>query len=179
MRIAYADPPYPGSAYLYKDHPDYAGEVDHAELIERLVRDFPDGWALSTSAAALRDVLALCPRPERASELRICAWVRLPIPRPPARAMWSWEPLIVHTPHWRQSHKGDFVSDTLTFASQPTGFYGGTITGQKSVGFCHWMFRLLGLGPDDELVDLYPGSGAVTHAWERWRNQLTFDEMPA
>lgn len=25
MRIAYADPPYPGMAHLYKDHPDYGG----------------------------------------------------------------------------------------------------------------------------------------------------------
>lgn len=36
MRIAYADPPYPGCAHLYKDHPDYGGEVDHVELLQRL-----------------------------------------------------------------------------------------------------------------------------------------------
>ena len=29
MKIAYADPPYIGCAHLYRDHPDYAGEVDH------------------------------------------------------------------------------------------------------------------------------------------------------
>jgi hypothetical protein len=34
---ALADPPYPGqSKKHYADHPDYAGEVDHAELVERL-----------------------------------------------------------------------------------------------------------------------------------------------
>ena len=27
-RIAYADPPYPGCAHLYADHPDFAGEVE-------------------------------------------------------------------------------------------------------------------------------------------------------
>lgn len=33
MRVAYADPPYPGQAARhYADHPDYAGEVDHQEL---------------------------------------------------------------------------------------------------------------------------------------------------
>lgn len=37
MRFAYADPPYPGMAHLYKGHLDYAGEVDHKALIERLV----------------------------------------------------------------------------------------------------------------------------------------------
>ena len=45
MKIAYADPPYIGCAHLYRDHPDYAGEVDHARLIERLERDY-DGWIL-------------------------------------------------------------------------------------------------------------------------------------
>ena len=35
MRFAYADPPYIGRAYYYKNHPDFAGEVDHAELVTR------------------------------------------------------------------------------------------------------------------------------------------------
>ena len=49
MKLAYADPPYPGQAYQYRDHPDYAGEVDHAQLIDRLEAGF-DGWVLHTSA---------------------------------------------------------------------------------------------------------------------------------
>jgi hypothetical protein len=49
MRIAYADPPYVGCAHLYKGHPDYAGEVDSASLIDRLEREF-DGWILHASA---------------------------------------------------------------------------------------------------------------------------------
>jgi hypothetical protein len=36
MRIGYADPPYIGCAHLYKDHADFSGEVDHAELVDRL-----------------------------------------------------------------------------------------------------------------------------------------------
>ena len=62
MRIAYADPPYPGQAKRhYGNHADYAGEVDHTELIRCLERDYPDGWALSTGAKMLQDVLAICP----------------------------------------------------------------------------------------------------------------------
>lgn len=49
MRLAYADPPYIGCAHLYRGHPDYAGEVDHAALIERLESNF-DGWVLHASA---------------------------------------------------------------------------------------------------------------------------------
>lgn len=33
LSLAYADPPYPGKAYLYRGHPDYAGEVDHRKLL--------------------------------------------------------------------------------------------------------------------------------------------------
>jgi hypothetical protein len=53
--MAYADPPYPGKAWMYRGEPTYAGEVDHAALIASL-KAF-DGWALSTSARALRHVL--------------------------------------------------------------------------------------------------------------------------
>lgn len=42
MRVAYADPPYPGCAHLYRDHPDYAGEVDHEALVASLLADFVD-----------------------------------------------------------------------------------------------------------------------------------------
>jgi hypothetical protein len=60
LRLAYADPPYPGKSALYRGHSDYAGEVDHEELLERL--QGYDGWALSTSADALPAILALSGR---------------------------------------------------------------------------------------------------------------------
>ncbi len=171
LRMAYADPPYPGCAGIYRDHPDFAGEVDHAALIDRLEREFADGWALSTSASALPFVLSLCPQIDKAAEFRVCSWVRSVVPRPPQRVTWSWEPVLVRTPHWRQRYEGDFVRDTLTSAGQPSGFLGGSITGQKPVAFCHWLFGLLGLSPEDEFVDIFPGSGAVTKAWDAWRSQ--------
>jgi hypothetical protein len=40
------------SRRYYADHPDYAGEVDHAAQVDQLTGY--DGWALSTSAAAPR-----------------------------------------------------------------------------------------------------------------------------
>lgn len=68
LRLAYADPPYPGLARrYYAEHPDFAGEVDHAALIRRL--STYDGWALSTSAAALQSVLASCPPGVRGRQL--------------------------------------------------------------------------------------------------------------
>ncbi len=189
MRVAYADPPYPGQAKRHygKDGDPFDGEVaevDHAELIEGLERDFPDGWALSTSVPALADLLALCPTSEPSKKrtwngrggvklgtgVRICAWFRTGYPFPPSRVMFAWEPVIVRIPHWRQRHPSDFVPDAL-YATQPRGFLGNDITGQKPLQFSYWIFDLLGLGPDDELVDLFPGSGAVGHAWDSWRRQ--------
>lgn len=89
-RIAYADPPYPGlSARYYAGHPDYAGEVDHAELVTRLASTY-DAWALSTSADALQDVLAVCP-----PGVMVAAWVRGARPHQTAgRPLSSWEPVI-------------------------------------------------------------------------------------
>jgi hypothetical protein len=88
LRLAYADPPYPGrAARYYGDHPDYAGEVDHAELIGRL--SAYDGWALSTSADALQQILALCP-----AGVRVAAWHRGERPTRSARPLNAWEPVI-------------------------------------------------------------------------------------
>jgi hypothetical protein len=163
VRLAYADPPYPGQAKRhYADHPDYAGEVNHVNLVARLGEY--DGWALSTSAAALQEILALCP-----PDIRVGVWHRTNSVHPGNRGKWwwSWEPVIfksVRPP----------AHPTRDVLSLPTnqGFLGNTITGEKPQPFCKWLFSLLGASPLDELDDLFPGSGAVGQAWEAWRSQL-------
>lgn len=91
MRFAYADPPYPGMAHLYRGHPDYAGEVDHSRLAEQLVTDFPDGWALSTSARALPFVLSCF----AGVDVSVAAWFRRRRPNVTARRPVSaWEPVV-------------------------------------------------------------------------------------
>lgn len=90
LRIGYADPPYPGCAKLYKDHPDYGGEVDHAQLVRRLEADY-DGWVLHTSSVALADVLALCPK-----GVRVMAWVKpFAAFKRNVSVAYAWEPVIV------------------------------------------------------------------------------------
>lgn len=90
MRLAYADPPYPGKSHLYRGQPGYAGEVEIGTLLSRL-QEY-DGWALSTSAAALPAVLALCV--ERRLMVRVAAWCRRPRPHKTARILNGWEPLL-------------------------------------------------------------------------------------
>lgn len=163
-RFAYADPPYPGqSKKHYEDHPDYAGEVDHAELIERLTDEFPDGWALSTNPSCLRDLLPLCPEKHR-----VLAWVK-----PFAawkRNHWpayAWEPVILvggRSCYSTRQTPRDFVSEPITMRRG--------VSGAKPLAFCLWLFDCLGCLPDDELVDLFPGSGAVAQAWDTFCAQM-------
>jgi hypothetical protein len=160
VRIAYADPPYPGESYFYKEHPDYAGEVDHAELIARLVAEYPDGWALSTKAPALRDLLPLCP-----PRARVMPWVK-PFAsfKPGINPAYCWEPVIVFGGRKRTRQEKtvrDWVAANITI--------GKGLAGVKPYEVCAWLFEVLGMGPEDELVDLFPGSGAVTVAWETWK----------
>jgi hypothetical protein len=156
MRFAYADPPYPGKARkYYRLEPNYAGEVDHRALLASLLepRRF-DGWALSTGAYALREVLPLCPE-----GARVCAWVK---PEGVGSKTFglhnAWEPLIVVGGRQRRPGMRDWIR-----AKRARG--GGTLWGRKPLAFCAWLFDCLGMQPGDELVDLFPGSGVVTRAW--------------
>lgn len=180
MRFAYADPPYPGqSLRLYGDHPDYAGEVDHAELIARLTRDYPDGWALSTSASTLPEVLALCPyargsdpknpgRVEPDKSVRVLAWVKPNANPRPVCVQYSWEPVILWGGRPFDRESPWTVRDSLILRAES----GEGLIGSKPALFAQWLFRCLGARPDDELDDLYPGSGAISRAWTAWTAQL-------
>ena len=157
LRLAYADPPYPGKAHLYRDHPnDYGGEVDHGALIGQLAAY--DGWALSTSAEALPAVLGLCP-----PGVRVAAWHR---GERPTRSRWplhAWEPVIYCG--GRQLVSGARRADSLVCGVAPLDTLPGRVIGAKPAAVCRWIFTLLGAASGDRLDDLFPGSGAVSRAW--------------
>ncbi len=160
MKLAYADPPYPDRAHLYIDHPDYAGEVDHNELICTLATHY-DGWALSTSAAALPIIFELVNRWEDRS-FRTLAWVKHTITI-------GWEPLVVVSARPVQGLR-DWLQcepDSYQWREKPDSY----VIGQKPATFCRWMFAWLGADPEDELDDLFPGSGQVERVWDKWRAQ--------
>lgn len=169
LRLAYADPPYPGKAWLYRDHPDYAGEVDHAALI-RLLSTY-DGWALSTSAAALPAVLALCP-----PGVRVAAWHRGERPTTSRWPLNAWEPVIYSGGRPADLSRADAAVgarrvDSLVHGVSPMTTLPGRVIGAKPAAFCRWVFDLLGAAPGDTLDDLFPGSGAVTRAWAAFTGQ--------
>lgn len=162
MRFAYADPPYIGQARKH-----YASEeVDHAALIERLVGEFPDGWALSLSSPTLKRVLALCP-----DDVRVMAWVK-PFAsfKPNVNPAYVWEPVVVRGGRKRTREQltvRDWVSVPITLQRG--------LVGAKPEAFSFWLFQVLNMEPLDEFYDLFPGTGAVTWAWEKWCSQMTFE----
>lgn len=162
LRFIYADPPYPGlSSKYYRHEPSYAGEVNHRALIVSLEAS-ADGWALSTSARALRELLPLCPE-----SARVCPWVK---PKGTPSTTYglhnSWEPVIVKP--GRAQRPG--VRDWL-MAHAARG--GGELPGRKPIAFCAWLFKALGMRPGDELVDLFPGTGIVGRAWRELGGKLS------
>lgn len=161
-RLAYADPPYPGKSSLYyRDHPDFAGEVDHAELLSRLATY--DGWALSTSASALPEVLALAVAQDL--PVRVAAWMRSARPHATARyPVNAWEPVIYVPLPSRDA--GARRVDALAHAVRPMSTLPSRVIGTKPAAFCRWIFDLIGATPADVLDDLFPGSGIVGRTWD-------------
>lgn len=172
MRLAYADPPYIGQAKKhYGDRPDYAGEVDHARLIESLL--VFDGWALSCHVNSLREILPLCP-----DGIRVGAWVKpFAFFKKGVRPSYAWEPVIFKSARSDKERTlafggkapmcRDWVSANVwgVRASERTN----PVNGKKRVEVCEWIFGLTGAVPGDEFHDLFPGSGGVMDAWLAWR----------
>ena len=169
-RIAYADPPYIGCAHLYKDHPDYAGEVDHVALVARLETEF-DGWVLHTSATA--EAIAILAPLVQATGARWMSWNKpFAAYKRNVPVAYSWEPVIVKPARKPVVSKRLVMRDHI---SCPITLRRG-LTGAKPEDVCHWAFEMVAARPDDELVDLFPGTGAVTEAWRTWRGKFTLPE---
>lgn len=173
MRFAYADPPYVGQAKkFYSDDPRCA-EVNHQMLIAHLCDDFPDGWALSCSSPSLRLLLPLCP-----DDVRVGAWVKpFHAYKKGVRPAYAWEPLLFRGGRNTNPPTPDKGGEAIT----PKDFVSANITlrkgfpGAKPLEFCWWVFDLLGAEPLDDFHDIFPGSGAVTEAWDAYRQRERID----
>ena len=82
---------------------------------------------------------------------------------------YAWEPVIIKSAR-KPVVSGrivmrDWIQESITLKRG--------LTGAKPEKVCHWAFELLGSRPEDDLADLYPGTGAVSAAWQTWRDSLT------
>lgn len=156
MKFAYADPPYIGQA---KKHYN-SEEVNHQKLINRLVKEYPDGWALSCSSPSLHKII-----PMLNSSCRIMAWVKPFCSfKPFVNPAYAWEPVIVYGGRKRGRQKQtvrDFISCNITLKKG--------LSGAKPKDFCYWLFEILGMEKEDTLDDLFPGTGIVTRALKEWK----------
>ncbi|MBA7653088.1 hypothetical protein ES703_60930 [subsurface metagenome] len=157
-RFAYADPPYPGLAERY-----YAqAEVSLPAIVSLLEERQYDGWALSTSSAALQDVLASCP-----PGVRVGVWVR-PTRQVRSKApLRAWEP-VVFAGGRPFAPVVQHLADVLIWRGRQHS-HPGALVGMKPAAFCEWIFRMLGARLGDVLDDIYPGSGAVGRAWRMFQ----------
>ncbi|MCE0743868.1 hypothetical protein LWC05_08170 [Acetobacter sicerae] len=171
LRLGYADPPYVNCAHLYRGQPDYAGEVDHAALVRHLDATY-DGWVLH--AAAIPASIATLAPLAMDTGARWMVWVKgFAAFKRNVPVAYAWEPVIIKAARRpvvsRRQVMRDWIQGSITLRRG--------LTGAKPEAVCHWAFELLGARPDDVLDDLYPGTGAVTRAWESWRRKFVLPQL--
>lgn len=170
MKLGYADPPYIGCAHLYKDHPDYGGEVDHARLIERLQSEF-DGWVLHAAASA-NSMAVLAPLVEKTGA-RWMGWFKpFAAFKKNVSVAYAWEPVIVKAARKPVVSTRLVMRDWMESATKHSIEMRKGLTGAKPEDVCHWAFEMVGARPEDELADLFPGTGAVARAWKTWQRKF-------
>ena len=158
MQFAYADPPYFGYSVRYygDQHPEawvYDTKEGHLALLDRLKEEYPGRWALSCMPGDLRWLLPECP-----VSARVGVYIKTNA-RPSAdRIAQVWEPVIYDAPRSTSRGRG-CVKDVVSCGYGPSN---KRITiGAKPAEFTRWLLALLNVAPDDELVDMFSGSGAV------------------
>jgi hypothetical protein len=179
VKFAYADPPYLGCCRLYEHHhPDglcWDDPATHRKLIADLLVDYPDGWALSCHTPSLATLLAVCP-----DDVRIGAWVKpFHVYKKGVRPAYAWEPVIYRggrnskhpppekggkatTPKDFLIAEDEALIEALTTPAVPCNItLKKGLTGAKPEAVCEWILDLLNFQPDDELVDLYTGTGVM------------------
>lgn len=174
MKFAYADPPYLGCGSLYaKHHPNalvWDNPETHRTLIDRLVDEYPDGWAMSASSPSLSVLGPMLPAGHR-----ICPWVKpFCIFKPNVGVGYAWEPVIIFGGRRRtrtQPTVRDWFSCEITLRKG--------LTGAKPPPVVHWILDLLNVQRGDEVDDLFPGTGVVGRCVEvRTSGRPSLDDLP-
>jgi len=165
MRFAYADPPYLGNGKRrYPEHPEahlWDIKQTHFDLLQRLVNEYPDGWALSCNPSDLVWLLPACP-----DGVRTAVWVKTFHQIRPTTVQFAWEPVVFWGGRKNPKRKPmvrDWHSSTATRKK-------GTI-GAKPQSFNQWIVDLLACDlTQDTLEDLFPGSNGMLETITRLTN---------
>lgn len=106
--------------------------------------------------------------------VRICQWVKpFAAFKRNVPVAFAYEPVIIK-PARKPVVSGrlvmrDWIDCPITMKK--------SLTGAKPEKVCHWAFELMGAVPDDELDDMFPGTGAVAKAWKSWQKLFHVPEQ--
>ena len=162
MKFAYADPPYfTQGKKLYGKFHDEAAAWDskdkHIELVQKLVNEYSDGWALSCNPHDLQWLLQASP-----STARVCAWVKPFHQIRKVSVQYAWEAVILCGGR-EDKKKNPMVRDWLSCV--PTMKKG--LPGAKPDKFNDWVLDLLNFKKGDTIDDLFPGTNGMSEAANR------------
>lgn len=156
MSFAYADPPYLGCGHRYDAHHENSREYDdiaaHGRLIENLMDEYSDGWAMSLHTPSLIQILPLCPDGHR-----VGAWVKsFASFKPNVNPAYAWEPVIFYGGRKR----GRDVDTLRDWHIEPIILRKGLV-GAKPPGVCRWILDFLNVQKGDNFTDIFPGTGVM------------------
>lgn len=157
MKFAYADPPYykQGKKLYGKLHSEAAVWDDkqaHLDLIDKLINDYPDGWALSCNPSDLSWII-------QHDGIRVCVWAKTFHQIRPTTVQYAWEAVLLYGGR-KDNKRKPMVRDWISCArSMRKG-----LVGAKPLTFNLWILDLLNYQPGDELHDIFPGTNGMADA---------------
>jgi len=172
MKLVYADPPYLGQCASY-DHFHGEGlempwdglcwdDLNTQLILLDWLSVVPDGYAYSCNPSDLGAVAS-----RFYTGVRIAAWTKTWHQIRPTTVQFAWEP-VIFSPSRKDNKRTPMVRDWLSCAvTQQTGQRGA-----KPDAFNDWILDLLVYEPDDEFVDLFPGSHSMQRALDRFEQRL-------
>lgn len=181
MKLAIADPPYHGRAHRYyglgghgggggnrrkykaDDNPEahlWDKVETHLKLIETLNNEF-EGWAIAMSSHNLSIYLSEV-QTGSTSPYRVGAWIKPSSVPSGSRIRNGWEPVLFRIPNSRRSHAFGFKTQDYVIANPLRNNF----IGSKPPAWTKWVLSVLGATKEDEIIDLFPGSGAVSKELE-------------
>jgi hypothetical protein len=157
MKFAYADPPYfkQGKKHYVNLHDEaevWDAKQAHWDLIDRLMIEYPDGWALSCNPADLPWMI-------KYEDIRICAWTKTFHQIRPTTVQYAWEAVLLFNGR-KDNKRKPMVRDWLSCRiAMKKG-----LTGAKPTEFNLWILDLLNYQLGDELHDIFPGTNGMAEA---------------
>lgn len=167
MQFAYADPPYLGNGKRrYAPFHDNANEYDtkeaHLTLVNKLVDEYNDGWALSCNPKDLQWLLPAMP-----NDVRVCAWAKtFHQIRVNVSVQYAWEPVVFRggrDMRHRRPMTRDWISGTIAMRKG--------LPGAKPDYFFNWVLAMLGYQTGDFVHDIFPGTNGLSEAIKQFSSE--------